>query len=366
MNAAVFCYAWDFADEGVDKLLSWCQDTGITHLFLAATYHTGWFLHSHNPKHKAYMAESGAAYFHPQNELYGRLKPPVARMCQEHDYFREITEKASAYGVTIMAWTIGTHNTRLGSQNPDCCVTNCFGDVYPHALCPLHPDVWQYLLALCKDIGSNFSVASLTLESFDYGGWKHDHQHERDFHALNAVEKGLMNLCFNPATMAAVAETGVDAEAVRVGVRDLLQAAFDTIPERPEGHPINWEQAEARIEGLAGYRACVSGVGKKVREAVTVAMAPATCRNTIHSTLGAYGKDAVYIRENLPAAVEKAGELPVWITSRLGAEDFSNQQALTDFVNAAREGNADGIAFYNYSESPRRLLQWLGPALGKN
>jgi hypothetical protein len=363
MRVGIYCYVWDFADEGVDNLLGWCAKTGITDLYIAATYHSGWFLHSHNKKHKTFMAESGAIYFQPERELYGRLQPFVASTCAEHDYFQEITAKAATYGLQVTAWTIGAHNTRMGLEHPDCCVTNCFGDSYPHALCTAHADVRQYLLALCREIGGRYGVSSLSLESFGYEGWKHGHQHERDFHSLTPLETELMSLCFNPATMAVAQEQGIDSEAVRSGVAKLLQNAFDSTPERPAGHPRDWEEAEAQIPGVTAYRDSMRKTDQLLMNEYSEAMLPAVCQNHTVQMLGAYGKDANYVREAAEAAHKTSTEQSLWVASLLGAEQVPSQEALTDIVYAAREGGAEGIVFYNYSESPRRLLDWLQVAL---
>jgi hypothetical protein len=359
VKIGIYCYTWDFADNGVDELLEWCVRAGITDLFLAATYHSGWFLHSHNPKHKAYLATSGAIYFHPNRDLYGRIQPYVAPMCEEHDHFQEICQKAAEYGIKVTAWTIGAHNTRLGLQHPDCCVTNCFGDTYPHALCPAHPDVRQYLLALCQDIGGNFPVESIRLESFGYEGWKHDHQHERDFHGLTPLEKELMGLCFNPATMKVAESRSIEATLVRQGVARLLQSAFDSAPERPQGHPREWSEAEEQIPGLNDYRDCMRQINQNLILESEKTMAPAACHNLTTSTLGAYGEDASFIQNNITGVRDLSPELPLWVTLLLGASEVPSREFLTEAVNAARSGGADGMVFYNYSEAPRRILEWL-------
>jgi len=54
-------------------------------------YHAGWFIHPHNPKHRAYMTEDGCVYFHPTLRLYEQtvLKPKVASVCARSDWMRE-------------------------------------------------------------------------------------------------------------------------------------------------------------------------------------------------------------------------------------------------------------------------------------
>lgn len=365
MRIGLYCFTWDFADVGVDKLLNWCAETGITDLYLAATYHSGWFLHSHNTNHKTFMAPSGAIYFQPDLELFGRIRPVVAPLCAEHDYLQEITAKAGEHGISVTAWTIGAHNTHLGLLHPECCVTNCFGDTYPHALCPAHPDVHHYLLALCKNIGQRYSISALSLESFGYGGWKHDHQHERDFHKLTPLETELMSLCFNPATMEIAGNRGIDSNAVKTGVARLLQNAFDNAPERCEGHPKDWDEAEIQIPGLTAYRDSMRQTDELLVQECSEAMSPAICLDLTAQSIGAYGQDANFIRQKVKTAKSSSPSQPIWVASQLGAEAIPSQEFLAGLVAAAREEGAEGMVFYNYSESPRRVLEWLQASLKK-
>lgn len=84
---SLFMHAWDLSDRGVDCVMDWMNNAGLNTMCLAVVYHSGWFLHPHHSKHRAFMAESGACYFHPHLGEYKtssvrRITPIIARMAK--------------------------------------------------------------------------------------------------------------------------------------------------------------------------------------------------------------------------------------------------------------------------------------------
>src|SRR5256885_3592242 len=175
MYSGLWMFAWDLADEGADQVMGWAAESGLTALQVAGAYHAGWFLHPHNPRHRAYFPDDGCVYFQPEAKLYEgtRLKPKVASVCAETDWMREAGKRLDRYGLKLVSWTVCCHNTRLGLLHPECTVHNCFGDSYPHALCPANDDVRAYLTALCRDLANNLPMHAVQLESADYMGLTH-------------------------------------------------------------------------------------------------------------------------------------------------------------------------------------------------
>src|SRR5438045_2563137 len=107
MYAGLWMFAWDLADEGIDTVLGWAADSGLTALQIAGAYHAGWFIHPHNPKHRAYMPEDGCVYFQPSSQLYAGtcLKPKVASVCAQTDWMREAGKRLDQYGLKFVSWT---------------------------------------------------------------------------------------------------------------------------------------------------------------------------------------------------------------------------------------------------------------------
>ncbi len=379
MYAGLWMYAWDLADEGVERVMGWAADSGLTALQIAGSYHAGWFLHPHNPKHRAYMPADGCVYFHPDERLYAKtiLKPQVAPVCAETDWMREAGKRLEKYNLKLVSWTVCNHNTRLGLLHPECTVHNCFGDSYPHALCPANDHVRNYVTALCHDLANNLPLHAVQLESPDYMGWQHGHHHERDLTVLNPLEQTLMDFCFCPSCTRKAEGKHVDIAAVRARVREILEAAMAHAPGRPAGHPETLEQVAERVPELAAYRAFRKEIENTLIAEIKVAMQPSSARLFLlggyHPQIagavdvfnsGVYGQRPAQVLESTRAARAPLGpQHELYIGVRLGLNSVFSAQDLTDIVQAVKAGGGDGVMFYNYSESPMTALNWIKPAL---
>lgn len=376
MQAALWCYAWDLADDP-KRFMSWAADSGITQLNLAATYHAGWFLHPASERAKAFMPEDGAHYFWPQMELYQgmRLKPQVAQVCTTTDWFGVTSATAGDYGLDLVAWTIGTHNTRLGTLHPQCAVENCFGDSYPHALCPAHPEVRAYLEAVCLDLSTNYRLKAIQLESFGYLGWRHGHHHERDLTGLSAEESRLMDLCFHEDTCRVAAAAGLDVVRLRQGVRETLLAAMEHAPERPRGYPRLWEEICARLPELEAYCKVCTEVETSIIAAVSSVLTNGThlhlgAYHDAHAAYGehfatsVYGQDPRQAAQTVSRARAKMPDfIPLSVGLRLGCGVPASLEELQELLRAISDAGADMVIFYNASEAPPSMLRWIKPAL---
>lgn len=378
-SAGLWLFAWDLADHGVDSVLGWASDSGIDTLQVATTYHAGWFVHPHNPNHRTFMPEDGCTYFQPDLARYAStaLKPRVAAVCAERDWIRAAGERLDHFGLDMASWTICNHNSRLGLRHPECTVQNVYGDRYPHALCPAHDDVDEYLRALCSDLAHHLPLRALQLESPGYLGMKHGHHHERDLTVLSPLECALIDLCFCPACTAKARERGVDVGSVAATVRAVLDAGMAEAPDRPVGHPESLAEVAARCPALADFIAFRQDVEDRLLESIREAVARAGVEiwsfaaprpriselvDVYHGSVYGMKADAVYeSTRQLRAQVGGGRRLTMGV--RLGLHSVRDAAELADIVAAVRDGGGDGAMFYNFSESPRRTLDWIKPAL---
>jgi len=384
--AYLFCYPWDFIDEGVDELISRALDLGVTHLAVTALYHAGFFFYPHNPQRRTHLLEDGVAYFHPDESRYadGPLRPTRAAICRERDWFDVICRAAGDAGLKICAWTVLLHNSRLGFRHSHATIHNVFGDSYPHALSPGHPDAVRFARGVVRDLAGRYPLDSIMLEAPNYrnrahgGAWVGGHHHERQGVHLGELETYLLDLSFNPADVERAEGVGVDMEALRRAVRDHLERYLDAAPDLPgalpatveqfrEAHPalVDFEVYRRRVEAdlLAGLKAEVGPHEVRLMggadPAIDIVMA------------GAYGELSERIGEIARQA--KAGLLEGQELISLlrmgfyGRPEFgtpiANQRQTIDAVRAVAEGGADAVGFYNYAEVPRRCVDWIGPAL---
>lgn len=385
-SAGLHIFPWDFADEGLDGVMSFVRDLGVTRLNLASVYHAGYFLHPHNPRRKVHMLEDGVAYFHPTESLYvdSPLKPAVASMCAETDWFGAVCERARDVGIEVTAWTVCLHNTRLGLLHPECTIQNAFGDSYPHALTPGHPAARAYLRALVADLAGKYPLYSLLLEAPDYrrrghgASWVSGHHHERDGVRLRRLEQELMDLSFNPADVAGAQQEGIDVEALRLAVRDHLERYLAAAPSPPVGLPETVEQFIAKVPVLADLRAYYRRAEESLLAELKEEAGPRGVKlqgvgrspSLDVVTVGTYGEPAHRVAELTRAA--KASLLPhqeLVVAVRIGFDGpgmgtaLLSEEQTSEVTLAVADNGADGIAYYNYSEAPRRSIEWIKPAL---
>lgn len=379
-DIALCLFAWDLQDEGIDPVLDFCADAGVTSLFLASVYHSGWFVHPHNPRRRTYMTEDGVAYFHPDPAQFAAtpLQPKVAQVSRAIDWFAAVGEKLPEYGLKLTPWTVCLHNTRLGLAYPEHTVRNAFGDSYPHALCPSSPAAREYVRGIVRDLATRYPVTSVFLESPDYLGRRHGHHHERDGTIFPPLEGALMDLSFSAHDLAAADASGVDGRSLQEAVRTHLETFFARPPARSDGLPTTREQFLDARPDLADYEAVlrqqVTSLIAQVRDDIAgTGVLLEGCERAdayaVHLAF-AYGKTPDEVAQITAAA--KARKTPAQrlrIGFRLGFDAPESPRALTDAgrirasVEAARDQGADSVWFYNYSESPRGYLDLLRPAL---
>ena len=226
MDTSIFAFATDLADEGVDAVLDNVQSrAGLGGITVAAAYHEGRDIFPHNPRHKVRFLESGAVFFPPDPEHWRdvRLRPPVSEVA---GVFPALVAAAGSRGVSVHAWTVFLHNGALAAEHPDCAPENAFGDRYVTDLCPAHPDVRAFAVALAADVGG-LGVASISAESLHFHALEHGYAHERYFVPLGPVARYLLGLCFCSHCLDAAAALGVDGEAVRRFARVELERVFE-------------------------------------------------------------------------------------------------------------------------------------------
>lgn len=378
----LFMHAWDLKDDGADKIMGWMRDSGLNEMVIAGCYHAGWFVHPHNSRHRTYMTEGSAAYFHPDPKIFrgSPIKPFVASFARDMNWLQAAGKLLGNYQLRLVSWTIGSHNTRLAQKHPEYAQQNVYGDALPHALSIGHDATRTYLKALCRDLAVNYPMYGIQLESFGWIGLRHGHHHERDLTDLTRLEQELLAMCFNPQTVSKAKTSGIDVGKVREVVRSTLEAAFREAPERPPGHPKSMAELEEKAPELKAYNRFRKQLADSlVIEIKQEALRGTTCKLFLQE---GYQKELAHVSDGfasgvygrLPSEVLKIvrqgksripaewqGAFPCFV--RLGMGVPASQQQLREIVVALREGGSTGPIFYNYSESPQKMLGWIKAAL---
>jgi hypothetical protein len=381
-DAAICVFAWDLRDEGIEPVLEFLADAGVTSIFLASIYHAGWFLLPHNQRRKCYMPEDGAAFFHPTASLYEAtpLKPKVAQIAAGTDWFAEVSRRLDRFGLRLTAFNLCNHSTRLGLQHPEHTVRNAFGDSYPNALCPASPAVRTYVRALAKDLASQYPLQSIYLEAPNYRGRRHGHHHERELAPLGPLEVQLLDISFSSHDIARVEAAGIDARSVQTAVCNHLEAFLASVPDRPAGMPETYVQFLDAHPTLADYMAVldeqVASLLGEVKEDIRSSGVELEGVGQMSAydvvMVGAYGRQPEEVAQRTREARQQAEprqRIRVGICLGVSIETpghppaITSAQRLRECVLAAEENGADGLWFFNYSEAPRQYLNWIKPAL---
>lgn len=229
-NSSLWIYPWDLLDEGIEETVDkLSQNPGIDWLSITTVYHSGKFLLPHNPKKKIYFPQSGALYFQPSKDWYGKLrfKPPIWNELGENaNFWDEIATAAGDRGIKIAAWTLGLHNTWLASNYPDCSIENVYGDKIITDLCPNNSDVQDYVCAIINDISENLPVEKILIESLEYMPFTHGFHHEVIGVPMSATVNYLMSMCFCPYCTKETEAAGLDALEIKNWVKRYLDRHF--------------------------------------------------------------------------------------------------------------------------------------------
>ncbi|MBN2292335.1 MAG: hypothetical protein JXM70_07915 [Pirellulales bacterium] len=376
-DISICLFAWDLCDEGVEEVLGRVADMGATSLYLAATYHAGWFVLPHNPKRKCHFAEDGVAYFQPQETLYEGtpLKPKVAGIAADTDWFTEAGQLLDRFGLRMTAWTVCNHNTPLGLKHPEHTVRNAFGDYYPHALCPASRAVRDYVRALSVDLASRYPLQSIFLEAPNYRGRRHGHHHERELVKLGHLENTLLDISFSEHDLAAARAAGVDGDRVRQSIREHLTKYLDAAPRLREDLPLTMAQFLDDHPMTADYLAVldeqvsrlVAEIKSDIRQWDVELEGVERIAAYDVQVVGAYGLTPEEVARKTTLA---RSQIPLYQQIRVGFRLGGDPSAIEspkqarECVQAASESGADSVFFYNYSESPLESLEWIRYSVG--
>ncbi len=378
----MFLHAWDLADDRTDEVMGWMREAALDTMCMAATYHSGWFLHPQSSRHRAFTAQSGVRYFHRGMSLFRgvRLVPELSTVANKKDWLDEAGKRLSKYGLKLVPWVIGVHNTRLGLAFPELTQQNVYGDRLPHALCPANNEVLEYLLNLCRAIVQNYPVWALQLEAFGWMGFAHGHHHERDLVGLTPLEQELMGLCFCPACRRKAGEAGVPITSAFMLVKSTLDAAFHEAPQRPKSHPRRMEDLEARSPELRKFNEWRRNFARSLVTAIKCdALKDTGCRLLLQTPFDPALADVVdgfacdafrkspaetrLICKEAKETVPRGWKGLFQCLIQLGMGVPKSENELRRIISAVCAGGCNGINFYNLSESPPKMLGWLAKNL---
>jgi len=382
---SLYVYPWDINDLSAD--VSHIRDLGIDSITLASAYHAGKFIQPAGGKNRVYFPEDGVVYFRPRSADYGKLKPKVSKITEDRDILAELLDQDT---ISVNAWVVLNHNTRLGQKYADASVQNIFGDKYPYSLCPANPDVRHYARTVCVDISENYPVKSLLLETPGYMSFSHGFHHEFSMVSGNKWLENMLGLCFCDYCKKGAVSNGIDIESLQRNIVKRLNSILDFGLEVDSDLASAWWEADLLFEkGLIEFLrfrcGVVSSLISEIRESVIpeVAVKVIATTQSPHATSFVEGHDLKELH-----SISDGLELPLYQSSaervaldaynvisqlgtseglsvilRPGYPDMKNIAQLSETIARLSALNLNNISFYNYGMSPPSRLEWIKTAL---
>ncbi|TIL36320.1 hypothetical protein [Mesorhizobium sp.] len=390
MQLSMWTYPWDVQDLGLEAVeRDLIERAGLNMISLATSYHAGRFLQPRSPRRKAYFPEDGTIYFKPTAARWADLviQPKVADVITEGgDVLAELIQRREAGGLQVSCWTVCLHNTRLGMLYPQAVTRNAFGDPNYYNLCPSHPDARAYVRALVADVTHTYKPDRIELESPSFMGFAHEYHHEKDGVGLTPEDNFLLSLCFCPSCLARATRAGIEGQAARELVKQLIAEACErAVPERrfPEFPAsgldtfLPWPQLHAylssRFEPVTSLVAELREVADPATNVLIIDLKDGWLGGCDLAALGRVCNGAILCAYDMQAGDVRG--LMAAGRSALGAEKFlgagyrlfypemAGPEILSAKVKPALAPDVDGINFYNYGLVPAARLDWLRAAV---
>jgi hypothetical protein len=384
---AIYTYAWDIAEEGVDAIVAQVLRLGLDTITFAGSYHAGKFLRPQGSSGKVYFPEDGTVYFKSDPDRYGAIKPVPNSLLSHSDILRELTQNQD---VKTNVWLVLLHNTLLGSRYPQATVANAFGDRYIYNLCPSAPEAREYAVGLARDVTEHYPVVGISLETPGFLPYAHGFHHEFALNAPNRWLDNLLGLCFCDHCLHGAAQAGIDVKRLKARVAKDISSYLNTDLDFPLDMAEAFWLADTRTNGDLGalldwrctvVTSLVAEVRRSVRRDVDVAVIPSVAR----PTAGAW-----YEGSNIAALAKAAGIVEACFyepgADRIRADLFDVKRRLedqgrlrgilrpaypdlvrrTEFLAAVETLAANGvneIAFYNWGHLRAANIAWIGDAM---
>ncbi|MBK8096403.1 MAG: hypothetical protein IPK26_04805 [Planctomycetes bacterium] len=215
MELAIYAHPWDLQALRSCGGMTRLRDLGFHEVALAANYHAGRWLTPWHPRGLVRFLEDGTTHYRPRGD-YGLLQPLASTEVPAGgpSPLETAAIEAANAGLRLRAWTIGTHNTRLGERHPAACVENAFGDRHSYALCPAQAAVRQHVATTVRDVAMHAGVQTIELESFGWLGHRHNSHHDKNSFATDAWSDLLLSTCFCAACTDALAQQVFDGRTI--------------------------------------------------------------------------------------------------------------------------------------------------------
>lgn len=232
----VWTYPWSLEACDLDAELSILASMGVDTIEVASHYHS---IQTITPRAETQKVHQypGGCFFTPDETEFSNtpIQPQINSVPGLENPLKEICDLAENYGLSVGAWTVCNHNSRLGERNPDYRVQTAFDDAQDHSLCPSYPAVHDYFAGVLRST-TNYDVNHIGLESVGFPSMIHGHGasfgHTKNHVLTGDVEEILYTQCFCTGCQQRAESHYVNLDTAQNQVQQLLEGAMSG-PETP-------------------------------------------------------------------------------------------------------------------------------------
>ena len=373
----MWTYPWDLVDEEIDRALDRLQgEAGVTGISLAVTYHSIEQLRPHPGVNPRTFRSPGGAQFQPMSELYAatRLRPVVALWLKKSNPLATISQCCEKRGLKLRAWIVCCHGSATVARYPTFAMKDVFGDSSANWMCPVNPDVREYLRALVEDLTTHYLFDTIELERPSFPEKLHSHAHYKTGIVLGPVGEFLYNLCFCESCRQAAKRDGVDVEAAASAAMEGLTAILSDrdmeassresfLSENPDlGAFVEWRCGQvtslvAMLKQVAGCRVVVHRVGDRYMTATDWQAVAGGCDGLL-VPCSYSGDDAM--KTLVEQVCGDTGDLSgVELSFNACSPQCPSAETFVSAVASAARLGVRSVDVYNYGLLPLERMEWV-------
>jgi hypothetical protein len=372
----LWTYLWDLVDEGIDEALDRLKgEAGVTGISLAVTYHSIEQLRPHPGVSPRTFRSPGGAQFQPVPEFYAatRIRPVVAPWLKKSNPLAAVSQGCEKRGLKLRAWTVCCHGSATVAKYPVFAMKDVFGDPSATWMCPVNPDVREYLRALVEDLTTHYLFDTIELERPSFPEKLHSHAHHKMGVALGPVGEFLYNLCFCESCRQTAKRDGVDVEAAAAAATDGLTAILSDgdleassresfLSENPDlATFVDWRCRQvtslvASLKQASPVRVVVHRVGDRYMTATDWRAVAGACDGLLAPC--SYSADAMasLVQEVCGDTGDMSG---VELSFKACTPQCPSAEAFVSAVAGAARLGVRSVDVYNYGLLPMGRMEWV-------
>lgn len=248
MRISTWAYPWDVSDIGVDRVVGFLAELGVSSLSIAVNYHAISTFSPSNERRPVFYTTRGGVYFPARRRRYSNTQPLVTEDTDVAAVHEALRKRTDAEGMELFAWVIGRFQPWFVEDYPHTGIVDALGGRPQAQPCASNEEYESFLLELVEDYCDQFSPDRIQLESPGYSGFADGWVRERILHPIPDPVQIALGLCFCPSCLARYERSGVDAERARDDIRDFIRGGLCEPPTSEATVPWLAEIRQARRE----------------------------------------------------------------------------------------------------------------------